>query len=80
MVAEFDEAAAEIADVYALSATVCLAAVGQQSDPHAHARSVVAVARFRQLIETSASCLDTCLDYSLTAYAMQRTSQGVKPS
>ncbi len=75
VVAEFDEAAAQVTDIDALSATVCFAAVGQQSDPHAHpfcygsARWVAP-----EISTTSASCLDTCLDYNLTTYVMQRTS------
>jgi hypothetical protein len=71
VVAEVGEAATEVANVYALSATVCLAAVGQQSDPHAHARSVMAApahAAVKLSRSTLAGCLDTCLDYSLTGY------------
>ena len=36
LVAEFDQAPTQVADINALATAVCLAAVGQQRDPHAH--------------------------------------------
>jgi hypothetical protein len=59
---------------------VRLAAIGQQRNPHTHARSGVLVPRditVRGSDEASANFLDTCLDYSLTSYLMQRAASGV---
>ena len=39
VVSQFDQSAAEVADVNALAAAVRLAAIGQQRNPHTHARS-----------------------------------------
>src|SRR5690348_17036293 len=67
-------------DVNALATAVRLAAKGQQRNPHTHARSVVEVPRFSTVKdsgEASTSFLDTCLDYSLTNYLMQRAASGV---
>jgi hypothetical protein len=75
-VSEFDQAAAQVTDVYPLAAAVCLAAIGQQSNPHTHADSGMALPAYVTAAGSarrSASCLDTCLDYNLTIYVMQRT-------
>src|SRR5271163_1448935 len=80
VVSEFDQAPAEIPDVNPLAAAVRLAAIGQQRNPHTHARSGVLVPRditVRGSGEASANFLDTCLDYSLTSYLMQRAASGV---
>jgi hypothetical protein len=80
VVSEFDQAPAEIPDVNPLAAAVRLAAIGQQRNPHTHARSGVLVLRdhtVRSSGEASANFLDTCLDYSLTSYLMQRAASGV---
>ena len=64
------QTATEVTDVYPLAAAMCLAAIGQQSNPHTHAHSGMALpagAAAERLARTSASCMDTCLDYSLTS-------------
>ncbi len=45
VVSEFDQAPAQIPDVNPLAAAVRLAAIGQQRNPHTHARSGVLVPR-----------------------------------
>jgi hypothetical protein len=67
-----------VADVHALTAAVRLAAIRQQRNPHSHAQSEANV-EVEVTSEgsggASADFLDTCLDYSLTIYLMQRTGQ-----
>ena len=80
VVSQFDQPAAEVPDVNALAAAVRLAAIGQQRNPHTHARSGLALPTAitaRGSGEASANFLDTCLDYSLTNYLMQRAGSGV---
>src|SRR5271154_1273753 len=80
VLSEFHQAPAEIPDVNPLAAAVRLAAIGQQRNPHTHARSGVLLPRdvtVKGSGEASANFLDTCLDYSLTSYLMQRAASGV---
>ncbi|MDT5254237.1 MAG: nicotinamidase/pyrazinamidase [Mycobacterium sp.] len=80
VVSQFDQPAAEVPDVNALAAAVRLAAIRQQRNPHTHARSGMALPidiTAKGSGEASADFLDTCLDYSLTNYLMQRTGGGV---
>src|SRR5277367_4400788 len=80
VVSQFDQAPAEIPDVNPLAAAVRLAAIGQQRNPHTHARSGVLLLidiTVKGSGEASANFLDTCLDYSLTSYLMQRAASGV---
>ena len=77
MVSQFDQSAAEVPDVDPLAAAVRFAAIGQQRNPHTHAHPGLRVptdVTGRRSNGTSGNCLDTCLDYSLTIYVMQRTA------
>jgi hypothetical protein len=68
-----------VPNVNTLAAAVRLAAIRQQRNPHTHARSEVEVPRISTVKssgEASTSFLDTCLDYSLTNYLMQRAASG----
>ncbi len=80
VVSQVDQAPAQVPDVNSLAAAVRFAAIRQQRNPHTHARSEVEVPRISTVKgsgEASTSFLDTCLDYSLTSYLMQRAASGV---
>ena len=78
VMSQFDQSAAQVADVHALAAAVRLAAIRQQRNPHSHAQSEANVEveiTSKGSGGASADFLDTCLDYSLTSYLTQRTGQ-----
>ena len=80
LVSQLDQSAAEVTDVNPLAAAVRFAAIRQQRNPHTHAHPGLAVPTLALIDKkaaeasgtTSGNSLDTCLDYSLAIYLMQR--------